>query len=548
MTHKRLIIVYGALLLFFAVVVGRLYLIASNESYAGTARAQTITTLPLQAERGNLYDTNGVPLTGYSRRYYALSVPGESSYARLFGHVSYAGQDLLYQNRNAAVPFLVEVDGDLTAEGIYTYAVPQRYLPAPIAPHLLGYLDGTGSGVAGLELAFDELLAGQGSSGYVQCITTAQGQLLAGQSPRYTPPEATAHGVRLTLDERVQRICEGTAQSLMTRGCILVLECATGKVRASVSMPEFDPADLQKSIEADDTSFLNRPLCQFNVGSVFKPVLAVAALEKKMGWFSTECRGYVQLNDHIYRCAKGIAHGETDLAAALEESCNCYFIELGLAMGGQEIHKTAGNFGFGQALYLAGGLKSASGSLPGIQTLEDLGQLASISFGQGELLATPLQVAAFYNAIAQGGVYTAPSFLEGIVDESSGRLIEDLYQPQSRRAMSETTAKTLRQMLIGVVEEGIGQEARPTEGGAGGKTGTAQTGQLDAAGNELMNYWFAGFYPAEEPRYTIVVLQDGVVEPQVSSAAIFAQAANALAYLEGLPEDKTEASALGQNG
>lgn len=547
MTQKRLITVYGVLLLLFAVVLGRLYLIAGNEGYAGTARAQTITTLPLQAERGGFYDTNGVPLTGYSQRYYALSVPGESSYARLFGHVSYAGQNLLYQNRNAAAPFLVEVDGDLTAEGIYTYTVPQRYLPAPIAPHLLGYLDGTGSGVAGLELAFDELLAGQGSSGYVQCITTARGRLLAGQSPRYTPPEATARGVRLTLDARIQRICEGAAQSLMTRGCILVLECAGGKVRASVSMPEFDPADLQKSIEADDTSFLNRPLCQFNVGSVFKPVLAAAALEKKMGWFSTECKGYVQLNDHVYRCAKGIAHGNIDLAGALEESCNCYFIELGLAMGGQTLHKTAGSFGFGQALYLAGGLKSAAGSLPGAQTLEDLGQLASISFGQGELLATPLQVAAFYNAIAQGGVYTTPSFLEGIVDEGSGRLVEDLYQPQSRRAMSEATAKTLQEMLVGVVEEGIGQEARPSAGGAGGKTGTAQTGQLDAAGSELMNYWFAGFYPAEEPRYTIVVLQDGVAEPAVSSAAIFARVANALAYLEGLPEDETEAPALGQN-
>lgn len=535
MTPKRLIAVYASMLLLFAVVLGRLYLVAGNKEYAGTAQAQTITTLPLQAGRGGIYDTNGIPLTGYEQRYYALSVPGESSYTRLFEHVSYAGQSLLYQRRNAAAPFLIEVDGDLTNEGIYTYSAPRRYLPNPIAPHLLGYLDGEGSGVAGLELAFEDVLAGARSSSYVQCITTAQGRLLAGQSPRYTPADGSAKGIRLTLDERIQRICEGAAQRQMARGCILVLECGSAKVRASVSMPEFDPADLQKSIEADDTSFLNRPLCQFNVGSVFKPVLAAAALEKEMGWFCTECKGYLQLNDHVYRCAKGIAHGRLGLQDALEESCNCYFIELGLQMGGGPIAKTAGIFGFGQPLYLARGLKSAAGSLPGAEALRDLGQLASVSFGQGELLATPVQVAALYNAIAQDGVYTTPSFVEGIVEEGTGRLLEDYYQPQSRRAVSANTAKTLRKMLVGVVEEGIGQEARPTQGGAGGKTGTAQTGQLDAAGNELMNYWFAGFYPAENPRYTIVVLQDGVAEPQVSSAAIFAQVANALAYLEPPP-------------
>ena len=83
-----------------------------------------------------------------------------------------------------------------------------------------------------------------------------------------------------------------------------------------------------------------------------------------------------------------------------------------------------------------------------------------------------------------------------------------------------------------MVEEGIGGDAAPEEGGAGGKTGTAQTGQFTAEGEELLNYWFSGFYPAEQPRYTITVLQDGVLEPAASSAAIFARIANALHVLE----------------
>ena len=85
----------------------------------------------------------------------------------------------------------------------------------------------------------------------------------------------------------------------------------------------------------------------------------------------------------------------------------------------------------------------------------------------------------------------------------------------------------MRELLASVVTEGTGHEAAPTEGTAAGKTGTAQTGQF-AAGKELKNYWFAGFYPARNPRYTIVVLQDGQTGPSRTSAAIFAQVCDAL--------------------
>ena len=78
-------------------------------------------------------------------------------------------------------------------------------------------------------------------------------------------------------------------------------------------------------------------------------------------------------------------------------------------------------------------------------------------------------------------------------------------------------------MLTSVVEDGIGRDAQPKNGAAGGKTGTAQTGQYDEAGEELLNYWFSGFYPADTPRYTITILQDGILKPDTSSAAIFAR-------------------------
>lgn len=532
MTKKRLLAVYVFLLMAFSVILGRLYLIAGDAAYAQTAEKQTVTTVDLGNRRGNLYDTNGVPLTGYQKQFYALSIPGESSYAQLFSHTDAKGQALLYQKRNATAPFLVPVDQDLTSQGIYTYELPERYLPQPIAPHLLGYLDQTGHGIAGLEAAYDDLLYAGGGETSVHCVTTAQGQLLRGQEPMVERTQGTGNGLRLTLDQRIQRICEGTAQQSMTSGCILVLETDTGKVRACVSMPEFDPNDLQKSIQANDTSLLNRAFCPFNVGSVFKPVLAAAALERGIGWYSTDCEGYIDLNDHIYRCAKGVAHGELDLQGALEESCNCYFIELGQKLGGKSIQQMAQNMGFGQPQFIGGGLKSQAGNLPNEEQLEDLGQLASVSFGQGQLMATPLQVAGMMNALALDGIYTAPSFLEAVIQEDTGKVVQELYDPQVHRVIRSKTAGKLRRMLVGVVEEGIGHDAKPTRGGAGGKTGTAQTGRFTEDEKELMNFWFAGFYPAVQPQYTIVVLQDDQTEPQVSSAAIFAQVCNAISYLQ----------------
>ena len=118
--------------------------------------------------------------------------------------------------------------------------------------------------------------------------------------------------------------------------------------------------DREKSIEAQDTSLLNRVLCQYNVGSVFKPVLAAAALEKTWDWYTYDCEGSVDLNGHVYRCALSRAHGRMNLTSALEKSCNCFFIELGLKLGGEAVSQAAEDFGFGDAVYLAGGLQSLS--------------------------------------------------------------------------------------------------------------------------------------------------------------------------------------------
>ena len=218
------------------------------------------------------------------------------------------------------------------------------------------------------------------------------------------------------------------------------------------------------------------------------------------------------------------------LAGALEKSCNGYFIRLGQALGADAVRAMAEQLGFGQAIPLTDALHTAAGVLPEREALASSGAYANFCFGQGELLASPLQVAAMMNTIACGGICHTPLLLETTLDETTGTPLTALSHVRSRRVLTKRTAAALQALLAGVVAGGTGHEAALPGQTAAGKTGTAQTGQF-SGGTELKNYWFAGFVPAEQPRYTIVVLQDTQAEPAFSSAAIFARVAAGLEIL-----------------
>lgn len=527
MSGKRVLAVYAALLLGFAVVLCRLYLLALHPAYAAQAAAQSTVTLQLPARRGNFYDAQGRLLTGLEERWQVVCFPGQGNYDRLYACTDAAGQALLYRSRSRAAPFLLEVNCDPTRLGLTGYLTARRYAAVPLCQHLLGYLDGTGHGAAGLEKAMDAVLSGTGENSSLVCAVTAQGTLRTGETPKLLQADSGALGVQLTISRPVQRTVEAVAGSTMTNGCILVLDTATAAVRASVSVPGYDPEHLADSLQAENSPFLDRALQCYAVGSVFKPVLAAAALEAGLQPVF-ECTGAVVVDGQIFRCAGGVPHGQVDLAAALEKSCNGYFIRLGQQLGAESLLDAAKAFGFGQSLPLAEGLAAEAGQLPAPQELAQSGQLANFSFGQGSLLATPMQVAALFNTLAADGVYRTPYVLQATLDETTGQPVENFSHPRGRRVIPAQSAALLRAMLVQVVQQGTAQDAAGLSGGAGGKTGTAQTGQFTPEGTERCNLWFAGFWPAEKPRYTIVVLQDGTIHTAHSGADIFAQVCNAL--------------------
>ncbi|EEU96918.1 penicillin-binding transpeptidase domain-containing protein [Faecalibacterium duncaniae] len=388
MSGKRVLALYGALLFCFAAVVCRLYWLCSDTDYGARAAAQSVVTLHLPARRGNFYDHRGQLLTGQTTRWMALCVPGEGSYARLFAYTDAAGQAALYQKRNAASPFLLEVDRDVSALGVSCWPAARRSSAAPLAVQLLGYLDGEGHGAAGLEAAFDELLTGSGAGDTLLCTVNAQGKLRA--EPVLTPADSGAVGVQLTLSREIQQTAEAVANETMQSGCILVLDTANAKVRACVSRPGYDPENISASLNAPDSPLLERAFQCYAVGSVFKPVVAAAALEAGESGFVYTCPGWCAVDGRIFRCAGGIPHGEVDLAGALEKSCNGYFIRLGQALGADAVRAMAEQLGFGQAIPLTDALHTAAGVLPEREALASSGAYANFCFGQGELLASPL--------------------------------------------------------------------------------------------------------------------------------------------------------------
>ena len=531
MSGKRVLALYVGLLLGFTVVVCRLFGLCTNAHYAARAAGQSVVTLPLPARRGNFYDCENHLLTGLQTAWYALCLPGTDSYARLYPYADAAGQAMLYQKRNVHAPFLVEVNANVSPLGISCYPFARRYAAAPLCAHLLGYCDGEGKGEAGLEAAFDALLTGSGRGDAIRCNVNAQGKLRAGEEPQLLREDSGALGVRITISREIQRAVETAAAQTMTRGCVVVLDAASAKVRACVSLPGFDPETVSDSLDKADSPLVNRAFQSYAVGSVFKPVLAAAALETGKDDLVYDCPGYLVVDGQVFRCAGGIPHGEVDLAAALEKSCNGYFIRLGQELGAACVRALAGQLGFGKAQEWTGTYRTSAGNLPKVEQLTSSGQYANFCFGQGELLATPLQIAGMMNAIASDGKFRTPQILDCVLNETTGEVQETLAHRKAERVVSPQTAARLRELLAGVVAEGTGYEAAPGAGTAGGKTGTAQTGQF-AQGVELKNYWFAGFYPAEAPRWTIVVLQDGQNDPGASSAAVFARVCDALEVLQ----------------
>lgn len=477
--------------------------------------------------RGTIYDCNMTPLTNNVMEYTAAILPTPDAITMLSEKLNNQDFEDAVESLRKNKPTICVVPKKISNDSITTTAVYRKDKSNSTACHILGYTDSSGHGVSGLEYAYDDLLY-SGETLTAVFATNGKGEAICGIRPYFENDFSVLdNGVVSTIDVNIQNIAEQSAQKLNS-GCIIVAEASNAKIRALVSVPTFNIENLSGSLNDDAFPLVNRALTAYSVGSVFKPCVAAAALEKNLGSYSFECIGGLKIGDRIFKCHNTSGHGVMNLESALAQSCNCFFYDFAISLGGSSIYKMASSLNFGMHLCLADNIYTAKGNLPKSSTLATDAAVANLSIGQGELLVSPVSMLPLYCAIATDGSYYVPSLVEKTLKDGE----ETQYNIGSpTKVMSSYTASILRKYLQTVITDGTGSEAKPKCCDAAGKTATAQTGRYYDNGVEITNSWFCGFFPADNPQYVVIVMSDGKLN--VSTASIFAEIADGITELTG---------------
>lgn len=534
--QRRLLWVHIIMLAALCTLAVRIFLIGQGKEYAKAAEMQSSYTLPIGEWRGMIYDCNLKPLVNRDHRTVLAVEPTPEAAAVLREELGRERFESILPLLESGRPTLIPADFPLSAAGITPLDTVRRYSEKQTAAHVIGYVDGEGKGVCGIEAGYDEALTRWGGSLAVRYTVNAW-QMPVGNNAEVRDTRGNTNaGVVLTIDRELQAIAEESAKGLGC-GAVVLMEVKTGAIRAMVSVPDYSPTDVAAVLQREDSPLFNRATAAWNVGSLFKICVAAAALENNISppedYF---CGGYYELEDHRFYCHEHDGHGLLDLSGAFTVSCNPYFIALGQQVGGKALLAMAQRFGFGSKAVLAEGATSAAGSLPALAEMT-AGELANFSFGQGKLTATPVQLAGMLSAVANGGYAVQPTLFAGI--SSDGRNLQPASEKgMPMRVLSADTADELRRLLVQVVEKGTGARARNIYCGSGGKTASAQTGSY-ADGQEIVHAWFGGFFPAGQPKYALVVFQEGGEAGGRTAATVFRTISEA-AYLHEHPDLRRE--------
>ena len=390
----------------------------------------------------------------------------------------------------------------------------RRYYPyGSLASKVLGFTGGDNQGIIGLEVKYDEILAGQ--PGKILTVTDARGVELDGTGERRKEPVA-GDTLRTSLDISIQEYVQQAALKVMEekqaeRVSVLLMNPQNGEIYACVNVPEFDLNDpftlntAEETVTGTDSESSKQDLLNrmwrnpclndtYEPGSTFKIITMAAGLEA--GVVSTEdrffCPGYKVVEDRRIHCAKRTGHGAQNFVEGAQNSCNPVFIEVGLRLGVDRYYKYFKQFGL---------LKKTGIDLPGeagtiMHNPKNMGdvELATVSFGQSFQI-TPVQLATTVSSIINGGNRITPHF--GIsVESADGTQINTLEYPVETGILSEETSKTVRSVLEKVVSQGSGKNAGIEGYSIGGKTATSQT--LPRGSGRYISS-FLGFAPAENP-------------------------------------------------
>ena len=456
----------------------------------------------------------------------------------------------------------------------------QRDYPyGAFAASVLGFCNGDGEGFYGLEKSYDSTLAGV--NGRTITRRNAYGNAIAdANATTYAAKDGS--NLVLSLDVNVQEVVERYlneavyANNVENRGAAIVMNVKTGAILAMASKPDFDPNDpldfsanltyLSEQVQAEpeiytiylkdpddpkkflldengkkipdpdpdytgtyrDIQWKNKAITElYYPGSVFKVITAAMGVDSgKATYYTTlNCSGAYGVAKETYHCAGRKSHGVQNLAEALRNSCNIYFIQLGQRLGSSVFYDYFDAFGFTERTGVD--LPNETGMMK-YYTKNQLGevQLASSAFGQA-MAVTPLQVCTAISAAVNGGYLVTPHVVDKITDQN-GNVVEEVGANVRRQVISESASETIRQIMEYEVGDGStnggGSNAYVAGYRIGGKSGTSEQLNMErrADGDYKKVASFAAVLPANDPEILVYVMLDDPNNARTDYSSILA--------------------------
>ena len=378
-------------------------------------------------------------------------------------------------------------------------------------------------GREGLEQTFNTMLTGR--HGKYKVTFDRDGRKT---SERIVEPPVPGYNIVTTLDLRLQELAEKALAAKAKRGAIVIIDPNNGDILALASWPTFDPNEFIPSISTAKFKALqndpNIPLLPrayrsaYPPGSTFKVAVGLAALESNTitPQDEYECVPAMDVGNTTFHNWKHSDRGSLNFVQALTESCDTWFYQAGIETGAGPILEWAAKLGFGAKTGIP--LKGeAEGRLPSDQYMKAThgrkilnGDIANMSIGQGDLLVTPVQMAQAMAIVANGGTFYQTRLVGQV--QTVGNEIVAAYSVRAKKTIdaSANVMELIRTAMVDAVNApaGTAHQASLDKVSVAGKTGTAQWGPKE---KERTAAWFAGFVPAEHPKYAFAALYEGDV-------------------------------------
>ncbi|MFA9463860.1 MAG: peptidoglycan D,D-transpeptidase FtsI family protein [Velocimicrobium sp.] len=538
-SKKSLCFIVVIIFSFTIALIARLgYLMIYKSVYYGkSAKEVQERERSIKAQRGKIYDRNGIELAG-NKPVSTISVihsqinDQERVIKVLVEELGLSEETV--RKRVEKVSSIERVKSNVSKEisdrireydldGVMVDEDYKRFYPyESLASKVIGFTGSDNQGIIGLEVKYDSIM--KGLDGTILTLTTAKGVEIENAAENRIEPIA-GNNLYTSLDINIQTYAEQAALKVMeAKGAnyvkLIVMNPKNGEIYAMVNAPEFDLNSPYKLLdeeseginEKERTNALNvmwRNACisdTYEPGSAFKIVTATAAFEKGVVKLTDtfHCPGYKKVEDRIIRCHKAGGHGTETFVEGIQNSCNPVFIEIGARVGVTDMYKTFNKLG----LFEKTGIDLPGEANSIMHKAENIGavELATISFGQSFQI-TPLQLLRAASAVVNGGTLVTPHL--GVKVESQDEsFIRKLTYHTKAGAISKETSEVMKELLESVVSEGTGHKAYVAGFRIGGKTATSE--KLPRRSNKYIAS-FIGFAPAQDPTLMALILID---EPQ----------------------------------